>query len=71
MSNQILSLEFSELTLGLYRLWLEDLRLKQPELAEQVHVFNSFFYKKLNVKQYEIFDFSSYHDDSADGDHGI
>ncbi|CDO70841.1 hypothetical protein BN946_scf184801.g34 [Trametes cinnabarina] len=33
------------------KLWLDNLRSEQPELAEQVHVFNSFFYKKLNSKK--------------------
>jgi Ulp1 family protease len=33
------------------RLWLNDFREQQPELAEQVHVFSSFFYKKLSVKE--------------------
>ncbi|KAI0926679.1 hypothetical protein AcV5_007405 [Taiwanofungus camphoratus] len=35
------------------KLWLADLRQNNPELAEQVHVFSSFFYKKLNVKNKE------------------
>ncbi|KJA24049.1 hypothetical protein HYPSUDRAFT_39181 [Hypholoma sublateritium FD-334 SS-4] len=33
------------------KLWLKDLEAKQPELAAQVHIFNSFFYKKLNNKK--------------------
>jgi len=33
------------------RLWLNTLRDQNPTLAEQVHVFNSFFYKKLAVKK--------------------
>ncbi|KAI0669163.1 hypothetical protein C8Q78DRAFT_198943 [Trametes maxima] len=33
------------------KVWLNNLRRRQPELAEQVHVFNSFFYKKLNAKK--------------------
>ncbi|KAI0695754.1 hypothetical protein C8T65DRAFT_584023, partial [Cerioporus squamosus] len=33
------------------KVWLEGLRKDQPELAEQVHVFNSFFYKKLVTKK--------------------
>ncbi|RDX50208.1 hypothetical protein OH76DRAFT_1332369, partial [Lentinus brumalis] len=33
------------------KVWLEELRKDQPELAEQVHVFNSFFYKKLVTKK--------------------
>ena len=32
------------------RLWLNNFRDEQPDLAEQVHVFSSFFYKKLTVK---------------------
>ncbi|EMD31406.1 hypothetical protein CERSUDRAFT_119788 [Gelatoporia subvermispora B] len=35
------------------KLWLSDLRSSDPELADQVHVFSSFFYKKLNVKNKE------------------
>ncbi|KAI0081593.1 hypothetical protein K474DRAFT_1768509 [Panus rudis PR-1116 ss-1] len=35
------------------KLWLHELRDKQPELADQVHVFSSFFYKKLNVRNKE------------------
>ncbi|KAI0712651.1 hypothetical protein C8Q76DRAFT_622201 [Earliella scabrosa] len=33
------------------KLWLDDLRKERPDLAEQVHVFNSFFYKKLVSKR--------------------
>lgn len=33
------------------KLWLSDLRVQNPELAEQIHVFSSFFYKKLNNKK--------------------
>ncbi|KAI0647692.1 hypothetical protein C8Q79DRAFT_906682, partial [Trametes meyenii] len=33
------------------KVWLNNLRAEQPVLAEQVHVFNSFFYKKLNAKK--------------------
>ena len=33
------------------RLWLDELRRSDPEKAEQVHVFNSFFYKKLSSKK--------------------
>jgi Ulp1 family protease len=36
------------------RLWLKELEEKFPELAKQVHVFSSFFYKKLNKKKYVI-----------------
>ncbi|KAI0004477.1 hypothetical protein BJV74DRAFT_377469 [Russula compacta] len=32
------------------KLWLADLQESNPELASQVHVFNSFFYKKLSTK---------------------
>lgn len=35
------------------KLWLADLRENEPELAEEVHVFSSFFYKKLNVRDKE------------------
>ncbi|KAG2362691.1 hypothetical protein BDR07DRAFT_1460735 [Suillus spraguei] len=33
------------------KLWLSDLKEQNPELAEQIHVFSSFFYKKLNNKK--------------------
>ncbi|OJT12819.1 Ubiquitin-like-specific protease 2 [Trametes pubescens] len=33
------------------KVWLHELQRVQPELAEQVHVFNSFFFKKLNGKK--------------------
>ncbi|KAI8978855.1 hypothetical protein BD414DRAFT_120430 [Trametes punicea] len=33
------------------KLWLDTVRKDQPELAEEVHVFNSFFFKKLNSKR--------------------
>ncbi|KAI0357362.1 hypothetical protein OH77DRAFT_1422202 [Trametes cingulata] len=33
------------------KVWLDELRKDQPELAEQVHIFNSFFFKKLNSKK--------------------
>lgn len=36
----------------LYRLWLRELEDIDPELAKQIHVFSSFFYKKLNKKKY-------------------
>jgi Ulp1 family protease len=29
------------------RLWLSEIREKDPGLADQIHVFSSFFYKKL------------------------
>jgi len=32
-------------------LWLNDLRGRDPELADQIHLFSSFFYKKLAVKE--------------------
>ncbi|KAI0250772.1 hypothetical protein BJV78DRAFT_535499 [Lactifluus subvellereus] len=32
------------------KLWLADLQESNPELASQVHVFSSFFYKKLSTK---------------------
>ncbi|KZT64608.1 hypothetical protein DAEQUDRAFT_732383 [Daedalea quercina L-15889] len=32
------------------KLWLAELKEKNPAFAEQVHVFSSFFYKKLNVR---------------------
>ena len=31
-----------------HRLWLKELEETDPILASQIHVFNSFFYKKLN-----------------------
>jgi hypothetical protein len=33
------------------KLWLSDLKKQKPDLAEQIHVFSSFFYKKLNNKK--------------------
>jgi len=33
------------------KLWLNDLRGKDPALADQIHVFSSFFYKKLNNRK--------------------
>ena len=36
------------------RLWLTELREKDPTLADQVHVFSSFFYKKLNKKKWVV-----------------
>ncbi|KAF7795361.1 hypothetical protein EIP86_006518 [Pleurotus ostreatoroseus] len=32
------------------KLWWSQLRESNPDLADQVHIFNSFFYKKLQVK---------------------
>ena len=38
-----------------HRVWLRDLENSNPELAGQIHVFSSFFYKKLNSeKEYVI-----------------
>ncbi|TCD69028.1 hypothetical protein EIP91_009091 [Steccherinum ochraceum] len=35
------------------KLWLADLRATNPELADQVHLFGSYFYQKLNVRNKE------------------
>ncbi|KAA1469790.1 hypothetical protein DENSPDRAFT_773771 [Dentipellis sp. KUC8613] len=35
------------------KLWLNDLRETQPDLADQIHVFSSFFYKKISTKKQE------------------
>ncbi|KAJ3982841.1 hypothetical protein F5890DRAFT_1555522 [Lentinula detonsa] len=35
------------------KLWLHELAMVDPELANQVHIFSSFFYKKLNKKNLE------------------
>ena len=37
-----------------FRLWHKELELHEPEVASQIHVFSSFFYKKLssNKKKY-------------------
>ncbi|TFY72834.1 hypothetical protein EVG20_g175 [Dentipellis fragilis] len=35
------------------KLWLNDLRETRPELADQIHVFSSFFYKKISTKNPE------------------
>ncbi|KZT28340.1 cysteine proteinase [Neolentinus lepideus HHB14362 ss-1] len=35
------------------KLWLTELRRAEPELADQIHVFSSFFYKKLNTRNRE------------------
>ncbi|KAG6330376.1 hypothetical protein ID866_8713 [Astraeus odoratus] len=37
----------------LIELWLNELREKDPTFADQIHVFSSFFYKKLNKKNTE------------------
>jgi hypothetical protein len=34
------------------RFWLRNLEETDPELAKQIHVFSSFFYKQLNKKEY-------------------
>ncbi|KAE9403951.1 cysteine proteinase, partial [Gymnopus androsaceus JB14] len=34
----------------LFRLWLNELAAENLDLAGQIHIFNSFFYKKLNKK---------------------
>ena len=36
------------------RFWLESVQERDALLAEQIHVFNSFFYAKLNVPEYVI-----------------
>lgn len=33
------------------RLWLNEIRAENPELADEIHVFSSFFYKKLKNKK--------------------
>ena len=52
----------SAMVLIYHRLWLKDLETKQPELAAQVHIFNSFFYKKLNNKKKYVTELFSYED---------
>ncbi|KAJ7677458.1 hypothetical protein B0H17DRAFT_944862, partial [Mycena rosella] len=32
------------------KLWLQDLEKENPEVVKRIHVFSSFFYKKLNKK---------------------
>lgn len=39
------------LNVGRTRLWLADLRDSNPEMADQVHIYSSFFYKKISVKK--------------------
>jgi Ulp1 family protease len=34
-----------------HRLWLKELEQSDSKLASEIHVFNSFFYKKLNHHQ--------------------
>jgi Ulp1 family protease len=41
----------TSLTGFFYRLWLKELEQTDAILASQIHVFNSFFYKKLNHHQ--------------------
>ncbi|KAJ7069665.1 hypothetical protein C8F01DRAFT_1113532 [Mycena amicta] len=35
------------------KLWLQQLEKDDPDLAKQIHVFSSFFYKKLNKRNFE------------------
>ncbi|QRW00667.1 Ulp1 protease family, carboxy-terminal catalytic domain protein [Ceratobasidium sp. AG-Ba] len=44
--------------LGL-KLWVNNLREKNPELVEQIHVFNSFFFKKLDSGRGKACDYNS------------
>ncbi|KAG9125835.1 hypothetical protein FRC07_006033 [Ceratobasidium sp. 392] len=44
--------------LGL-KLWINKLRIKDPELADQIHVFNSFFFKKLDGGRGKVCDYNS------------
>jgi len=39
------------LKVSAHRLWLNDLRDRDPALADQIHLFSSFFYKKLAIKE--------------------
>ncbi|KAF8964224.1 hypothetical protein BDZ97DRAFT_919789 [Flammula alnicola] len=43
------------------KLWLRELEAENPELAKQIHVFNSFFYKKLNHKKGRVLEFACIH----------
>lgn len=36
------------------RAWLKELEATDPDTASQVHVLNSFFYKKLNKRKYGL-----------------
>ncbi|KAG0704265.1 hypothetical protein DFH29DRAFT_873884 [Suillus ampliporus] len=42
------------------KLWLTELKAQNPDFAEQIHVFSSFFYKKLNNKKRQVFTVSFY-----------
>ncbi|KAG8788188.1 hypothetical protein FRC20_006438 [Serendipita sp. 405] len=35
------------------RLWIETVKQRDPDLAEQIHIFSPFFYKKLKNKNFE------------------
>lgn len=35
-----------------FRSWLNDFRIRESQLAEQVHLFSSFFYTQLRQKKY-------------------
>ncbi|KAJ3838081.1 hypothetical protein F5878DRAFT_562963 [Lentinula raphanica] len=53
--NRLLPNEYLNDTLiefGL-KLWLHELAAVDPDLANQVHIFNSFFYKQLNKKNFQ------------------
>jgi Ulp1 family protease len=46
----------------MFRFWIRQLEEKQPEFAQQIHIFNSFFYKKLNSNNERLVAYpSSYH----------
>ncbi|KAF9077524.1 hypothetical protein BDP27DRAFT_1311195 [Rhodocollybia butyracea] len=51
--NRLLPDEYLNDTLieFLLKLWHHELSVAQPELANQIHIFNSFFYKKLSSKK--------------------
>ncbi|KZV61025.1 hypothetical protein PENSPDRAFT_593361 [Peniophora sp. CONT] len=36
------------------KIWLDGLRETQPDLADQIHLFSSFFYKKLGSKYLSV-----------------
>ncbi|CAE6443039.1 unnamed protein product [Rhizoctonia solani] len=44
--------------LGL-KMWLNDLRLKDPALVDQIHIFSSFFFKKLDAGRGKGCDYNS------------
>ncbi|CAE6415352.1 unnamed protein product [Rhizoctonia solani] len=48
----------SLIELGL-KMWLNDLRLKDPNLVDQIHVFSSFFFKKLDAGRGKGCDYNS------------